>query len=100
MKTRSQIVSRAKQQLAEVQQIFIDENHWNRCVRKADEAMIDCDPDGQLKRIRAALEKMLAAEKITDFKCAACGAEIQFTGVRWEHVNNSQRHLARLENDV
>lgn len=63
MKTREEIIAQMRRNLKEVRQIFTDCDHWNNRVRKPDEAIIDCDPDGQLRRIEQAYTSALAAEE-------------------------------------
>jgi len=60
--TREQIVSRAKAQLAEINQYFTDVEHWNTG-RGIVEGVIDPDPDGSMLRCKSALEAMLANEE-------------------------------------
>jgi hypothetical protein len=45
---RAQLVERTLIIRDRIAQIFLDADHWNRSVRKSDEALIDCDPDGRL----------------------------------------------------
>lgn len=42
--------------IQEIEQIFLDADHWNRCVRKDDEAEIDHDPDGELRVLLSRLK--------------------------------------------
>lgn len=44
---------------AEIIQLFLDADHWNRSVRKPNEAEIDPDPNGEPKAILKELNKML-----------------------------------------
>lgn len=62
MKTRFQIIAKAKHIRAECLQILTDADYWNTHVRKECEAQIDPDPDGQLKRTIESIDVMLANE--------------------------------------
>ncbi len=62
MKTRQEIIDKAKKNLAEVNEIFWDCDHWNDYVRKPHEKPIDPDPDGTLKRIKIYYESLLENE--------------------------------------
>ncbi|MDB6017707.1 MAG: hypothetical protein JWR19_2196 [Pedosphaera sp.] len=62
MKTRQQIIQSARKQRIEIQQLFIDVEHWNTAVRPETEAKIDADPDGKMKQIADALDQMLLKE--------------------------------------
>lgn len=61
-KTRSEIVAEAKRIREEIADIFAVAEHWNTCVRKPDEDVIDPDPEGQLARMAKGLDAMLARE--------------------------------------
>jgi hypothetical protein len=52
-------VERAEEILAEINQIFLDADHWNCCVRKPGEANIDPDPDGALLSAKRNLEAFI-----------------------------------------
>lgn len=56
--TRESLLKRRKDLAREIEQIFLDAEHWNTSVRKIDEAPIDPDPDGELKRMLASLRKV------------------------------------------
>jgi hypothetical protein len=56
--TRESLINRARAARQEIEQIFLDVDHWNR-IRPAHEAPIDPDPDGALAR---ALEQAVAIE--------------------------------------
>lgn len=58
MKTRKQIFAEMTRIRDEIQQIFNDADHWNNSVRKPDEAIINPDPDGFLRKN---LDSMTAA---------------------------------------
>ncbi len=58
--TRDGLVTRARTLHAEIAQIFLDAEHWNS-MHGAEES-IDPDPVGELARIQAGLDRMLAAE--------------------------------------
>jgi len=64
------------------------------------EPMIEPDPGRKLAKIFAALTRMFENEKVTVFKCQSCGNEIQFNGHEWEHIGDSLRHAAQLQNDI
>jgi len=53
-------VKRAQKLKAEIDQIFMDAAHWNECVRKASEVVIDPDPGGDLDCARKSLERFIA----------------------------------------
>jgi hypothetical protein len=59
-KERARIVGNARNTRAEIEQLFTDCAYWNEHVRKPDEAPIDCDPDGTLRRLADGLDRMLA----------------------------------------
>jgi hypothetical protein len=60
--TREQIIERAKTIRAEAQQIITDCEHWNAQVRKPHESVINPDPDGQLAKIIAGIDRGLSRE--------------------------------------
>ena len=62
VKTRQQIVDESARILREIDQIFVDCASWNENTRKPGEERIDPDPDGFLRRAKAALERTLASE--------------------------------------
>jgi hypothetical protein len=45
-----------------IAQIFVDQDHWNRAVRKEGEEPINCDADGQLMDELVALSYFLERE--------------------------------------
>lgn len=53
--TKESLMKRRVRLAHEIEQIFIDAEHWNQCVRQSSEAPIDPDPDGELRRILNAL---------------------------------------------
>lgn len=55
---RESLLKRRDKLAHEIEQIFLDAEHWNTCVRKSHEAPIDPDPDGELKRILVSLRKV------------------------------------------
>ena len=59
---RAALVTRARQQRAEIEQYFADLAHWNAAVRRPDEAPIDPDPDGIVARLMQGLDRLLAVE--------------------------------------
>lgn len=59
---RARIILHAKRTKIEIEQMFSDFDHWNRCVRKPDEAPIDIDPDGCLAVFLVELNQLIAAE--------------------------------------
>lgn len=61
-KSRKEIVDEARRIRKEISQIFIDVAHWNNNVRTAFEQPVDPDPDGQLARIAASIDRTLAIE--------------------------------------
>jgi len=60
--SRREMIQKARQMRVEIEQLFLDTDHWNRNVRKASESEIDPDPDGRLKKLGASIDAMLAAE--------------------------------------
>ena len=60
---RHRLVSRMRAIKQEIDQIFIDADHWNEFARKPNEAKIDPDPDGQLRRLQKAYGAALAVEE-------------------------------------
>jgi hypothetical protein len=59
---RQRLVERSIALRCEIQSIFDDVSHWNRHVRQPDEAEIDPDPDGELRRICDRIDAMLKSE--------------------------------------
>ena len=60
---RAAIIARARKLRAEIAQTFADAEHWNRVHVPWKGKPIDPDPDGQLGRILASIDRMLAAEQ-------------------------------------
>lgn len=60
--TRDDLIRRAREQREEIRLFFNTADHWNRT--HPDEEPIDPDPDGQLARIAAGIDVMLAKELI------------------------------------
>jgi hypothetical protein len=60
--TRAALIDRAKKMRAEIQQIFDDAAHWNGRNVPWKGAPIDPDPDGQLARLAASIDRMLQAD--------------------------------------
>lgn len=56
MKTKSELLDRARRQLDDVRQYFNDVNHWNRVNPKD---FIDPDPDGSVTRMAHGLERFI-----------------------------------------
>lgn len=61
-RNRARLVERARVLRGEIEQTFTDCAYWNDNVRKADEAPIDPDPDGRLRRMADGLDRMLEDE--------------------------------------
>lgn len=61
---RQRIIARAIVQRAEIEQIFVDIDSWNKnsTARKNGADAIDPDPDGKLRRMADGLDRMIAAE--------------------------------------
>lgn len=57
--TRAQIIERAKQQLAEIEQYFLDVEHWNSTRTRFEQ--VPADPDGEITELRESLKRMVAA---------------------------------------
>lgn len=49
------LIDRAGNQLAEMDQLFLDVAYWNEHVRQPHEALLDADPDGTLGDVRTAI---------------------------------------------
>jgi hypothetical protein len=62
MKTRAQIILKAKRTLAEIDQYFTDVGHWND-VRGKGASFIEADPSGRIHHLQAALLDMLIYEE-------------------------------------
>lgn len=60
MNNRTKLTDRAKTQREEIQQLFDDTAHWNNTHTRFEQ--IDVDPDGELTKLLAALNKMLENE--------------------------------------
>lgn len=63
MKTRHQIIKKAKLLRKEITDQFITIFHWNETVRKPDEEKIDTDPGWEMSRIMQGIDMMLQNEK-------------------------------------
>lgn len=61
MKTRAQLIAKARDNRADIEQYFNDVTHWNN-TRGKTEGVIEPDPDGSVRRMADALDKMLANE--------------------------------------
>jgi hypothetical protein len=59
---RARIIANARQTRQEIEEIFVDCDHWNTHVRKPNEMPIDCDPDGELRRLADGLDTFIAIE--------------------------------------
>ncbi len=59
---RAALIARARAMRVEIQKIFDDAARWNRRNVPWKGAPINPDPDGQLGRILAGIDKVLAAE--------------------------------------
>ena len=55
--TKESLLKRRDRLAHEIEQIFIDAEHWNECVRQGHEDPIDPDPDGALMRLLASLQE-------------------------------------------
>ena len=55
---------RIEKTLAEIELLFLDAEHWNQS--HPDEEPIDCDPDGELKRLQWRLSGMFKKLKGKD----------------------------------
>ncbi len=60
--SRARLVENMRAARQDIAQMFIDVDHWNRCVRKPGEAEIDPDPNGDLKAIAAYYDRVLKNE--------------------------------------
>lgn len=60
--SRAQLIGRAKDLKAEIEQYFNDADHRNTAVRKPDEEAIDPDPNGELRTLLNGINGMLAEE--------------------------------------
>lgn len=59
-RTKESLLKRREKLIHDIEQIFLDAEHWNTCVRQPDEALIDPDPDGVLRKMLATLKPMSA----------------------------------------
>ena len=59
MKSRRQIINGFKKLRDEIDQFFMDAEHWNNSTKGA----IDPDPDGKLYAMKKSIDKMLTKEK-------------------------------------
>jgi hypothetical protein len=59
-KTRQQLIDEAKRLSAELGQIFLDVEHWNRI--HPEETPIDPDPEGELGRMKKSLDRGIERE--------------------------------------
>ena len=57
---RASLISRARTLRAGIQQIFTDAESWNDNARRPDEEPVDPDPFGEMRRLLAAIDEMLA----------------------------------------
>jgi hypothetical protein len=57
---RARIIGRARRLRAEIEQIFTDVASWNDNARHPDDALVDPDPFGELRRLATAIDDMLA----------------------------------------
>lgn len=61
MVERAELIERAKKLRAEIEQIFIDTQHWNSRNAPWKGPAIDPDPDGELRRLADGLDQTIAA---------------------------------------
>ena len=61
---RGMILANFRRMRADIEQIFLDINHWNR--RHPDEDPIDPDPDGTLRQLADEIDALLLAEQPTE----------------------------------
>lgn len=71
IKTRAELVGRAKILRGSIQQLFDDAAHWNRVHVPWKGAPIDPDPDGKLASIAAGIDRMLEKESARGVKTLA-----------------------------
>lgn len=57
---RTRIIARFRRLKAEIEQGFIDCEVWNDTVRKPNEAPMNFDPFGEMRRMADAIDEMLA----------------------------------------
>jgi len=57
---RRRIIANAKHVCAGIEDTFVKVAYWNEHVRQPDEAPIDPDPDGAMRRLADGLDRMLA----------------------------------------
>ena len=62
---RARLIRRARALRAEIEQVFTDCASWNDNHRKPGEPPIDADPDGSLRRMADALDRLLAMEEVS-----------------------------------
>lgn len=54
--TKASLEERREKLIQEIEQIFLDAEHWNRRVRKDGEAEIDADSNGELRALLSRLK--------------------------------------------
>lgn len=59
---RRKLIDRANDMLREIEIDFNTAAHWNNTVRKLDEAEIDYDPDGKIRKMYDGIAEMLCRE--------------------------------------
>ena len=109
MKSRSEIIKKAKRLRKDITDNFITAFHWNTACRKPEEPEIEADPDGEMQKIAEGIDKMLASEGeslpakylCADDKWRECtvvpheeGEPIAYTAV----VANGVRHMVPHHN--
>ena len=60
---RKSILGRMKRLRDEIELDLNTAAHWNECIRKPNEALIDYDPDGKLRRIMEGIDRVLGGDK-------------------------------------
>lgn len=60
--SRQEILDNFRSLRKDVEQMFIDCDHWNRYVRLPHEDVMDPDPGGRLRRLVRAIDEMLATD--------------------------------------
>lgn len=91
MNTRQQIITEVDRLRQEIAQLFTAAHHWNEHVRKPNEARIDPDPDGQLRKIAQGIDAMLATERGRTNARFKAELECHHTGM---HLAMTQRQVA------
>jgi hypothetical protein len=90
---RRRLVDKTNEQLREIQLYFNSVNYWNNSIRKPNEAIIDGDPDGQMKKIADALAECLRRESKHKISLIQWLAEIKRAAIeKYEYTQYGADH--------